>query len=440
MDCEGIVSIRAYGAKGDGKTLDTAAFQAAIDKAAQIRGKVIVEPGEYLLGSVFLKSNIELHLQAGARLLGSKDIRQYPLVFSRVAGIEMEWPAALLNVFHAKNVRITGMGEIDGQGEYWWNKYWGKDGCGGLRKLYDSQNLRWIADYEIQRPRLLLVFESEQIELQDFTARRSGFWTIQVTYSCNVHIRGLIIKDNLGPSTDGIDIDSSAGVLIEKCIISCNDDDIAIKSGRDADGQRVNRICEDVEVRNCRILSGAGITLGSEVAGGICNIRIHDNVFINTDCGFRIKSSRPRGGEIKNISVENLSMINVQFPFSWLLDWFPEYNKITSMQSTLTGGAPPDYWQRIAAPVRPEKEGTKVRDITIKNVKAVLNDAYQKESRAFDIQGFEDKPIEKILFNNVQIDAAEFGNFVAVKNLKLENVIVSVLHKNTEANDAYDNR
>ena len=433
------ISVQAHGAVGDGRVLDTKAFQAAIDEAGE-NGKVVVEPGQYLVGSIFLKSNMEFHLQKGAVLLGSKDRKDYPLVFSRVAGIEMDWPAAIINVFDKSNVRITGKGIIDGQGEYWWNKYWGTDGHGGLRKIYDSKNLRWVADYEIQRPRMILVFNSETVELQDFTAKKSGFWTVQITYSSKIHIHDIVIKDNLGPSTDGIDIDSSRQILIENCVISCNDDDIAIKSGRDADGLRVNRICEDVEIRDCTILSGAGITLGSEVAGGIRNIRIHNISFQNTDCGFRIKSSRFRGGFIEKIFVENLKMINVQFPFSWLLDWFPEYNKITFFADKSSCEHIPEYWQRIAEKVPIEKQGTKVKDIYICNVVSDVEESYDKSSRAFDIQGLDDKPMENILFDKVKINAGEFGTIIAVKNFQLKDVYVSTKHTNCPENDIYDHR
>ena len=436
---EMMISVRAHGAVGDGSTVDTKAFQAAIN-AVGANGKVIVEPGQYLVGSIFLKSDMEFHLQEGAVLLGSKDIRNYPLIFSRVAGIEMDWPAAIVNVFDKKNVQITGTGIIDGQGEYWWDKYWGTDGHGGLRKIYDSKNLRWVADYEIQRPRMILVFNSENVEIQDFTAQRSGFWTVQITYSNRIHIHDIVIKDNLGPSTDGVDIDSSRQVLIENCVVSCNDDDIVIKSGRDADGLRVNRICEDIEIRDCTILSGAGITLGSEVAGGIRNIRIHNISFKNTDCGFRIKSSRFRGGFIENIFVENLKMLNVQFPFSWLMDWFPEYNKMAILPEKLVRQHIPEYWKKIIEPVPIEKQGTHVKDIRICNVVSDFELNYDKSSRAFDIQGFVDKPMKDIFFENVKIRAGEFGNIIAVENFQLKNVVVSAKHCNQPENDIYDHR
>lgn len=432
-----VIHVREYGAIGDGKQIDTAAFQKALDEASMGNGiKVIVDAGSYLIGSIFLHSNTELYLAEGAKLLGVTDIKEYPQIDSRVAGIEMKWPAALVNIIGANNVKIWGPGIVDGQGEIWWNLYWGKDGLGGLRKDYDQRGLRWIADYEIQRPRLMLVYESEEIELGGFTAQQSGFWTIQVTYCQAVHIHDLIVKDNQGPSTDGIDIDSSKNILIERCRISCNDDDIVVKSGRDADGLRVNRPSENVEICNCTILSGAGITLGSEVSGGIRNINIHDNVFKNTDCGFRIKSSSMRGGFIEDITVRDLKMENVQFPFSWLMAWHPAYNtfSLPDMENI------PDYWKRVAEEVPIEQQGTRVRNLNVTNVLAEISNDYKEASRAFDLQGFVEKPMENITFENVKITASEFGHIVAVKNLNLKNVEVSIQYVNNKLNDKYDQR
>ena len=429
------LNVRDYGAVGDGSSIDTDAFQRAIDEAADIKGRVTAGPGRYLIGSIFLKSNMELHLEKGAILLGVKDIEQYPVIESRIAGIEMAWPAAMINIINQQHVKISGKGIIDGQGECWWELYWGKDGKGGQRKSYDANRLRWIADYEIRRPRLCLVYNSENIELEGFTARRSGFWTIQVTYCHAVHADNIKICDNAGPSTDGIDIDSSSDVLVENCQISCNDDNIAVKSGRDADGMRVGRVCKNVEIRNCEILSGAGITIGSEVSGGIYDIYIHDNTFKNTDCGFRIKSSRMRGGTIENIMVEKLKMQNVQFPFSWLLDWYPAYNKFAVLKENV-----PEYWNRIAADVPPEKQYTQVRKIEVKDIETEYAADYEKSSRAFDLQGTLTKPIEDVMFKNIHLLTVEFGNIVAVKNIHMDNVAFSVRQKNTAANDIYDQR
>lgn len=322
---ERIFNPRQFGALGDGITLDTKAIQAAIDEAgiAAERGAktiVVLSKGIYLTSSLFLKSHMEFRMEEGAILLGTTDESQYPIMHTRVAGVEMEWTVGILNVNGQEDVKITGKGCIDGQGPYWWNKYWGEDRKGGMRKVYEAKGLRWCVDYDCRRSRNLVVMESKNVNLSDFESRRSGFWNIHICYSKNIHVEKLHIYDNEGPSTDGIDIDSCDGVVVERCKIACNDDSICVKSGRDADGLRVNRICQNILIQECEILTGSGVTIGSETSGGARNITIRNLKYHGTDCGFRLKSARTRGGVIEDVLVENLKMVNVKYPFSMCLD------------------------------------------------------------------------------------------------------------------------
>ncbi|MDF2934659.1 MAG: endopolygalacturonase [Paenibacillaceae bacterium] len=251
-----------YGAVPDGTTVATGPIQAAIDAAeAAGGGRVEFDPGTYLTGSLFLKSHVELHVAEGVTLLGVASEEGYPEMWSRVAGIEMNWPAGLVNICGQEHAAVTGPGTIDGQGNYWWDKYW------SMREAYTPRGLRWAADYDCKRPRNLLVLDSSHIRLENFTSLRSGFWNVHICYSEHVTVDGLTIRENQGPSTDGIDIDSSSHVLVENCSIDCNDDNLCIKSGRDADGLRVNLPAEHIVIRNCYTGEGAGITLGSETSG-----------------------------------------------------------------------------------------------------------------------------------------------------------------------------
>lgn len=148
-----------YGARGDAKTLNTQAIQRAIDTAAQQHGAVSFAPGVYLTGSIFVKSGVTLHVNKGVTLLGSQNLADYPVMPTRVAGIEMPWPAALINVYEQNDVRIEGEGTIDGNGKIFWDSY------RALRKAYEPRGLRWASDYDARRPRLIQIFNSDHVNL-----------------------------------------------------------------------------------------------------------------------------------------------------------------------------------------------------------------------------------------------------------------------------------
>lgn len=443
-------NVKDFGAKGDGVALDTEAIQAAIDAAvhaaSEMAGKtdgysrirVVVPAGIYLTASVFLGSNMEFHLEEGAVLRGTTQEECYPIMRTRVAGIEMDWPVAILNINGQENVQVTGSGVIDGQGPYWWNKYWGEDRKGGMRREYDGAGLRWCVDYDCRRVRNVIVMESRNVELSGFESVRSGFWNIHICYSEDIHVDGLYIHDNDGPSTDGIDIDSCSRVVVEHCRVACNDDSICVKSGRDADGLRVNRVCQDVVIQDCEILTGCGVTIGSETSGGAKNITVRNLKYHNTDCGFRMKSAGTRGGLIEDVLVENLEMVNVKYPFNMCLNWHPAY----SYCEIPVGyeGDIPEHWETLLKPV-PEDQGIpQVRNITIRNVTSVNEPDYAGPSRAFEVDAFPEKPMTHVVFENVKIHARELGRIQGVKDWAWKNVEISVDGPNDEANNQYDVR
>ena len=425
---ERIFNPRQFGALGDGITLDTKAIQAAIDEAgiAAERGAktiVVLSKGIYLTSSLFLKSHMEFRMEEGAILLGTTDESQYPIMHTRVAGVEMEWTVGILNVNGQEDVKITGKGCIDGQGPYWWNKYWGEDRKGGMRKVYEAKGLRWCVDYDCRRSRNLVVMESKNVNLSDFESRRSGFWNIHICYSKNIHVEKLHIYDNEGPSTDGIDIDSCDGVVVERCKIACNDDSICVKSGRDADGLRVNRICQNILIQECEILTGSGVTIGSETSGGARNITIRNLKYHGTDCGFRLKSARTRGGVIEDVLVENLKMVNVKYPFSMCLDWNPSYSYCEIPKDYQ--GEIPEHWRRLAIPVPEEKAIPQVKNLIIRNVISENEPDYAGISRAFDVSAFPEHPITHVTMENIKIQAKEFGKISGIKDWKLVNVEIT---------------
>ena len=394
------VSANAFGAVGDGVALCTTAIQAAIDEAHEHGGAVRFDPGIYLTGALFLKSAVTLHLDKSVRLLGSHDPAAYPILPTRVAGIETPWPAALINVYREKNVRLEGEGTIDGDGKVWWEAYW------RLRRAYDPRGLRWAADYDCQRPRLIQIFESANVSLANLTLTRSGFWTVHICYSENVRVADIVIRNNeggRGPSTDGIDIDSSRHVLVERADIACNDDAICIKAGRDWDGLRVARPTEDVVIRDCVVRdAAAGVTFGSETSGGFRDIEVSGlRAGFPVAVGIRFKSSRTRGGTIENIRIRDVHLQDVPTVFRVDFDWNPAY----SLPTIPDGVADiPPIWRTLVEPVSREQGLPKINDVDVRNVVAV------GARLGFDAASFPEAPMRRFRFEGLRLDVREAGS------------------------------
>jgi polygalacturonase len=392
-----------FGAAGDGLTLNTAAIQRAIDAAALAGGVLAFSPGVYLTGSLFLKSGITLQLDLGVTLRGSQDLTDYPLLPTRIAGIEMVWPAALLNVYEQSDVLITGVGTLDGDGKVFWDSYW------TLRRAYEPRGLRWASDYDAQRPRLLQVFKSARVQISGLLLRRSGFWTLHICYSSDVTVSRIAIRNNeegRGPSTDGIDIDSSSRVLIEHADIAVNDDAICFKAGRDADGLRVACCTEDVVVRDCLIRDGAaGVTFGSETSGGFRNIEVSRiRVLSAVPVGILFKSAHTRGGWGHDLRLSDITLDGVGVVLRITMDWNPSYSYAEIPAEAADVAALKPHWRILATPVPREHGMARLREVTINGLQAL------GAQTAFEIDAFKDAPLQRFSFHGVDITALDGGH------------------------------
>jgi hypothetical protein len=397
-------------AVGDGATNSTEAIQQAIDDCAKAGGGIVTfRPGAYVTGAIFLKNNVNLRIDKNVTLLGSQDDADYPSLDTRVAGIEMKWPAALINVNGAQNVKISGSGTIDGRGQKWWDKYW------ALRREYEPRGLRWASDYDAERVRLMVVWKSADVTVENLSLKRSGFWTVQVVYSDHVTVNGIKITDNKGPSTDGVDIDSSSYVLVQNCDIDNNDDDICLKAGRDYDGLRVNRPTEYVVIRNNITRHGGGIiSFGSETSGGIRHVVAYENTGIGTTEGIRFKSARTRGGFVEDVLVRDIKMENVPLPFTFTLNWNPSYSYATIPKDEKNI---PPHWIVMNTPVTPPEKGfCRFSNIRIENVQIV------GARRIFSAMGLAEKAIVDVQFANITAQGNEAGSIEYARNWKMRNV------------------
>lgn len=408
------LEVHSFGAKGDGHTLDTAAIQRALDAAHG--GTVTFRPGVYLTGSLFVRTGTHLLVPKDVTLRGIQKLEAYPLMPTRVAGIEMSWPAALLNVYGEHDVEISGEGTIDGDGSFWWKSYW------DLRHEYDSKGLRWAADYDAKRPRLIQFFNAHKVKLNGPTLLRSGFWTVHICYSDDVVVSGITIRNNIGgrgPSTDGIDIDSSRKVLVEHADIDVNDDALCLKAGRDADGLRVNRPTEDVIIRDSIIRSGAAaVTFGSETSGGFHHIEAYNlTAGKGVSSGVLIKSARVRGGGGSDLNVHDLHLDGVLTPIAVNLNWNPNYS-YAKLPADATDV--PAYWKVLAEPVSPDKGIPHFSDVHIWNIDAV------NAKTAMVVAGFAEAPLKDFKLDHIRIAAQDPGHIDHTTGLTLSDVHLAI--------------
>jgi unsaturated rhamnogalacturonyl hydrolase len=322
-------SIMDFGAKADGKSDSSAAIAAAIETASKAGGGIVRVPaGEYLTGPIHLKSRINLHLDGGATLKFKTDPQAYlPLVFTRFEGLECWNYSPLIYAYEQENIAITGEGTLDGQAsdENWWSWKGRKLKAGETdakiqtpaRKRLDKMvadnvptDERKFGDGSYLRPAFIQPYRCKNILIEGIRIRRSPMWEITPCLCTNVIVRGVNIVSH-GPNNDGCDPESCRDVLIEDCLFDTGDDCIAIKSGRNNDGRRVNVPSENLIIRNCTMADGhGGVTIGSEISGGCRNVFVENCVMDSPELDrvLRFKSNAVRGGVVENVFLRNVSV------------------------------------------------------------------------------------------------------------------------------------
>lgn len=412
-----------FGLQKDTSILSTEFLQKAIDACHQAGGgTVTIQPGSYKTGALFIKSGVNLHVGKDVILIASENIDDYPESFTRVAGIEMVWPCAVINLLDVENAALSGEGTIDCRGKVFWDKYW------EMRKDYEQKGLRWIVDYDCKRVRGILVSNSKNVTLKGFTLIRTGFWACQVLYSDHCSVQDIVINNNIGghgPSTDGIDIDSSTNILIENCDVDCNDDNICIKAGRDADGLRVNRPTENIVVRNCIARKGAGlITCGSETSGCIRNILGYNLKAYGTSSALRLKSAMNRGGTVENIYMTQVEADSITSVLVADLNWNPSYS-YSVLPDSFVGKEIPEHWKVMLTPVEPEEKGYPYfRNVYLSHVKA------SGVKRFISASGWnENLRLKSFYLYQIEAEAQEAGKIVFTDDFNISKVSLNITSK-----------
>jgi exo-poly-alpha-galacturonosidase len=361
-------SIISYGAKGDSVTLNTAAIQATIEACAAAGGGTVVVPaGVFISGAIFLKPGVSLRIDRQGVLKGSISPDDYPQINTRWEGIEREWTAALVNADGLTGFSISGEGTIDGSGDEW------------VRQAQlEREKSPPAPGPRLGRPRLLGIQNCQNVRIADLRLHNQAVWGLHLLYCRNVTVANLTITaDHNIPSSDGIDVDSSEKVRIVGCSIDVNDDCISIKSGKDADGLRVNRPSQRILIEKCHFGYGhGGVAMGSETSGGIRRVTVRNCVADASNWApIRFKSQPSRGGVVEHITYRNIQLKDTRKAVEFNMAW------------------------RMVPPLAPPAQVLPVvRHVRLINVSGTV-------TNAGDLHGLPDSPIRDVRFRRCRIRA-----------------------------------
>jgi len=412
--------VTKFGAVGDNKTDCTEAFQKAIAACHAAKGgRVIIPAGEFLTGAIHLKSNVNLHLNAGSTIRFTHDSTKYPLVFTRWEGMELMNFSPFIYAFEQENIGITGEGIIDGNAdcEHWW-PWKGRTKCGwtaGQPSQEKDRNQlftmaekgtpvseRVFGEGHYLRPQFIQPYRCKNVLIEGVTLKNSPMWQVHPVLCTNVTVHKMTILSGSvnresGPNTDGCDPESCKDVLIKDCDFSTGDDCIAIKAGRNADGRRVNVPSENIVIQDCRMKDGhGGVTVGSEISGGVRNV-FAENCRMDSprlDIAIRIKNNAMRGGLLENIFVRNIEVGQVAMA-GISIDFY--------------------YEEGEAGKFRPV-----VRNVDIRKLTA------NKAQYALFLRGFKNAPIENVHVADCELNGVEKPDVIEnVKDLVLRNVRIN---------------
>ncbi|WP_156254004.1 glycoside hydrolase family 28 protein [Pseudactinotalea terrae] len=330
------VAVEELGAVGDGQSDCTEAIAAAIRAVHEAGGgRVVLARGEYLTGPIVLRSGVNLHVAAGARVRFVTEPERYlPAVLTRFQGVEIMGYSPLIYALDAENVAVTGEGVLDGgaSNENWWP--WSGLAEYGWREGIRTQEQDWqvlvedvrrgvpveqrvVAPRSHFRPSMIEFYRCRNVWVQGVTVLRSPMWEIHPVLCTNVLVEDVHI-DTYGPNNDGVDPECCTDVVIRRSRFDVGDDAIAIKSGREDDGERVGVPTRNVVIEDCVMTTRYGaFTIGSELTGGVSDVYVRRCTIGSPELyyGLYIKSNAARGGYVTNVYVDGVEASELKKEF-----------------------------------------------------------------------------------------------------------------------------
>ncbi|WEA02367.1 glycoside hydrolase family 28 protein [Mucilaginibacter sp. SJ] len=435
-------NIEKFGAKPNGFTLNTQSINDAVSACNKNGGGVVlIPPGFWLTGPIVMQSNVNLHLSQAAVLQFTSDKGRFPLVEGNFEGHKSIRNQSPISGKDLQNIAITGEGIVDGHGEVW--RAMGKDNItdrdwkaliasGGElsddgRTWYPSasyakgartrnagymQTGKKPEDYqEIKdffRPNLVVFSNCKKVLLQGTTFQNSAAWCLHTLQCEDLTFDGVHIRNpSNAQNGDGMDIESCSNVRVVNCTIDAGDDGICIKSGKDEEGRKVGKPCQNILIQNNVVYRAhGGFVIGSEMSGGAHDIFVSDCSFFGTDNGLRFKTVRGRGGVVENIYIRNISMRDIVRD-AILFDMY-YFTKAPSLAQT--GG---------------EEEKPPVNDGTPQFRNFYINDVVcDGANRAMLIRGLPEMSIKDIHLKNISIKADQGAEIIDASDVSLTNVML----------------
>ncbi len=435
------VSLVDFGGVGDGSTLNTEAFASAIDALSkQGGGRLVVPAGIWLTGPIGLQSHIDLHIERGALLVFSTDQDLYPIIDTNFEGLDVRRCLSPIHAEDAHDIAITGGGIIDGSGDAWrevkkrkvssdqWKAITARGGLlsedgsvwfpdeGYAKARATAGSLNYpdpsLDENEIKtflRPVLVSLRACERVLIEDCTFQNSPCWNLHPLWCKDVVIRDITVRNpHYSANGDGIDIEACENVILTRSSFDVGDDAICIKSGKDADGRRHARKCRNLIIADCTVYHGhGGFVVGSEMSGGVENIRVTDCRFIGTDVGLRFKSTRGRGGVVKDIWCDHIYMKDIV-----------SYGVIFNLY--YAGVAASDMQNDGKSDIQPVDETTpEFRDMQFSDI--LCNGADQ----AVFVNGLPEMPVRNIAFKDSRFTAKKGAEVHFAENITFDHVVVN---------------